>query len=49
MPSKIIRETAFYVNNCRQNGGKKTEIGKKSKKIRKIAKKGLKKGRRRVN
>jgi hypothetical protein len=49
MPSEIIRETAFCVNNCRQNGGKMAEIKKKSKKNRKIVKKGLKKGRTRVN
>ena len=34
-PSEIIRETAFYVNNCRQNGGKMAEIKKNQKKIEK--------------
>jgi len=49
MPSKIIRETAFCVNNCRQNGEIMAETKKKSKKNRKNVKKGLKKGRYRVN
>jgi len=49
MPSKTIRETAFFVNNSRQKGGKKAENKKKSKKKRKNVKKGLKKGRIRVN